>query len=130
MKTEMNDHVSRSWRYGHLLSALAGLVGAILAGYAYFTPGSGVDNSGGALLVIVSSILILLASLLLALVAGVPRWLRGLFLVLLFVGIVCTAIAGYFLELDVLVGMMVVALIGWIIAMTGTPASTPRPAIQ
>lgn len=126
----MNGGVSRGWRYGHLLTALAAILGAVLGCYAYFTPGSGVDNSGGALLVIVSSILILLASALLALVSGVPRWLRGVFLVLLSVGIVCTAVAGYFLELDVLVGMMIVAFIGWIVAMTGTPAATPRLANQ
>lgn len=126
----MNGGVSRGWRYGHLLTALAGFIGAALAGYAYFTPGSGVDNTGGALLVTVSSILILLASALLALVPGMPRWLCGLLLVLLVLGAICTAIAGYFLELDVLVGMMVVAVIGWILAITGVPASTPRPAIR
>ena len=117
----MNPAVSRSWRYGHSLTAIAALVGAIVAGYAYLTPGSGVDNTAGALLVTGASILILLAALLLALAAGVPRWLRGLFLVLLFLGIVLTGIAGYFLELEIVVGATVVAFIGWIAAMTANP---------
>lgn len=126
----MTGDVSRGWRYGHLLTALAGIIGAALAGYAYLTPGSGVDNTGGALLVTFSSILILLASLLLALVPGVPRWLRALLLTLLFLGVISTAVAGYFLELEGLVGMMIVAFLGWIVAMTGNPTSTPKPAVQ
>lgn len=126
----MNPAMSRNWRFGHLLTALATAIGAAFAAYAWATPGSGVDNTGGALLVIGSSILIFLASLLLGLVAGVPRWLRGLLLALLFLGVVCTAVAGYFLELDVLVGLMAIALIGWIVAMTGGLAASPQPALR
>lgn len=101
-------------RYGIWLMALASVLALALSIYNYLDRGTGIDHTGGALLVIISSALILLASILLATVPTVPGWLRSTFTVLLFLGVLGTAAAAYFLETQILIGLMAIALIGWL----------------
>jgi quinoprotein glucose dehydrogenase len=104
--------------YAYLIVAVAAAVGFIAAIVDYFTTGSGIDGTGGALLVVGSSALIVMAALLMA-TRWLDRvgWLRTTLLVLLLLGILGTALAAYMLESPWLVAAMVVSLIGWIAAI-------------
>ena len=55
------------------LLLLAGLLGSVAAGYDYVTPATGIDHTGGVILVLVSCKLLLLA----ALVARAPTCARA-----------------------------------------------------
>jgi len=109
---------------GPWVMALASAAGLAVSVYDDLTPGTGIDHTWGALLVVVSSALIGLASLALALFGSMPRWLRGIVLVLLLLGILGTGCAAYFLEANVLLALMAVALLGWLYHMFGA-----RPGI-
>jgi len=109
---------------GPWVMALASAAGLALSVYDDLTPGTGIDHTWGALLVVVSSALIGLAAIALALVGAMPRWLRGILLVLLLLGILGTGCAAYFLEANVLLALMAVALLGWLYHMFGA-----RPGI-
>lgn len=102
--------------------AAASAVGTALALYGYLAPHTGIDHTEGALLVVVSSALILLASLVLAVFSSAPRWLRGIVLALLLLGILGTGCAAYFLESYALLGLMALALFGWLIHMMNGPS--------
>jgi hypothetical protein len=104
-------------RTGEALLGGASLIGGLVALFAYLRRGSGVDHTGGALLVVVSSALLVLAAIVLAL-SG-PSWLRILFLVLAILGVVGTGVAAWFLHEWLLLALMVVALIGWAILVAG-----------
>jgi hypothetical protein len=88
--------------------------------------GSGLDGTGGALLVIVSSALILAASVLLVVARPLPRPFGIVIGTLLLFGIAGTGFAGYMLESDVLAGFMAFALIGWCVHL----APGTRPAAR
>lgn len=106
---------------GAWIMAAASAVAAVLSLYNDLAPGSGIDHTYGALLVVMSSALILLASLALALFALAPRWLRGVLTVLLLLGVLGTACAAYFLEAYVLLVLMALALFGWLIRVMSGP---------
>ena len=113
---------------GPWVMALASAAGLALSVYDDLTPGTGIDHTWGALLVVVSSALIGLAAIALALVGAMPRWLRGILLVLLLLGILGTGCAAYFLEANVLLALMAVALLGWLYHMFGVrPGTGPGP---
>ena len=105
---------------GTWVIALSSILGAALSLYNYLTPGTGIDHTPGAMLVIISSVLILLASF--TLLLDLQRWFRGLLLILLLIGILGTGLAAYFLEASVLVALMVLALFGWFVRMLGGPS--------
>lgn len=105
---------------GPWVIALSSILGAALSLYNYLTSGTGIDHTPGAMLVIISSVLILLASF--TLLLDLPRWFRGLLLILLLIGILGTGLAAYFLEASVLVALMVLALFGWFVRMLGGPS--------
>jgi hypothetical protein len=105
--------------------------GLALSIFNFFSPGSGIHDSGGALLVIVSSALILAAALLMALDRAAPRWVRVMIEVLLFLGITGTGFAAYMLEADLLVALMALALIGWFIhRFAGPRKARPTTGLQ
>jgi hypothetical protein len=108
--------------------AAAAAVGTALSVYDYLTRGTGIDHTPGALLVVVSSALILLASLVLALAPGAPRWLRVILEILLLLGVLGTAAAAYFLEAYVLIGLMAVALVGWLVLLSGSGGARLEPS--
>jgi hypothetical protein len=106
---DINRHTYGSW-----LIAVAAALGFILSLYRYLSVGDGVSFTAGALLVVVSSALILAASLLISLVA-VPRWLGITLSVLLLLGLLGTAFAGWLLESYWLSALMIIGLVGWFI---------------
>jgi hypothetical protein len=110
-----------------LLAALAGLLGVIMSVYDYLTPGTGIDGEQGTILVIISSVLILLAALYEALGSSIAKWLRATLTMLLLLGIVGTGLAAYFLEAQILLVLMAVALVGWLLYAF---SSGSRPAID
>lgn len=109
---------------GAWLMAAAAFVGLILGAIAYFHRGSGVDHTAGALLVVVSTALLTAAGVLLGAAPGAPGWLRGLLLVLCLLDVIGTGVAAGFLHAWTLVAAMVVALAGWLVAVTA-PAGRP-----
>lgn len=111
--------------FGVLLLALAAAAGTALAIYAFVTS-EGVSHTQGAAAVIGSDAVMLVAALLIAGIPGIPRFLRGIILLLLLIGIVATAIAAWFLELWVLVAFMAVALVGWLAHVAFGPGEGAR----
>lgn len=102
-----------------LIAAGAGL--ALLASvHNDVVRSSGIAHSYGALAVVISSALVLVGALALTLLFS-PRWLRGIILGLLMLGIVGTGCAAYFLEADVLLALMVLTLFGWIVRVFSGP---------
>ena len=94
--------------------AFAALLGAIVSIYNYITPLTGIDGTGGALLVIISSLLLLGAGIILS--AGwVSGALRIILVVLSALGIIGTAFAAYLLESQDLLFLMIVCALGWLI---------------
>jgi len=95
------------------LLALISLLSLALTIFDYFDTSNGIHGTAGVMLVIVSTALMLIASLVIAL--WVHRgWVRGVLLFLIVLDIVCTAAAGYFLESDTLMILMLLALICWL----------------
>jgi hypothetical protein len=108
-----------------LLLALAAAAGTALAIYA-FLASEGVHHTQGAAAMIGSDAVILVAALLISGIPRIPRFLRGIVLLLLLFGIVATAIAAWFLELWVLVAFMAVALVGWLAHVAFGPGGGAR----
>ena len=100
---------------GNWVMAASSALGFALSIFNFFWPDSGIYGAGGALVVIVSSALILAAALLMTLDLSLPRWLRTAIDALLFLGIALTGFAAYMLEAHLLLGLMVLALIGWFV---------------
>ncbi len=111
----MTERTTRSV-FGSWLVLLAGLIGLGIALFNYLWSGNGIHGTGGALLVVASTVVMLLvAGALLRWATTAPRWLRGVLLILLLVDIVGTGFAAYLLEAWWLVVAMALALIGWVI---------------
>jgi hypothetical protein len=95
---------------------LAGALGAIAAVYDFYIVSSGIDGTGGVELVIASSLLMVFGALM-VMVLG-PGFLAGIFLLLLLLDVIGTGVAGYFLESWMVMGVMVLAALGWLIHVT------------
>jgi hypothetical protein len=108
-----------------LLLALAAAAGTAQAIYA-FLASEGVGHTQAAAAVIGSNAIMMLATLLIVGVPGIPRFVRGLVLLLLLLDIVATAIAAWFPELWVLVAFMALALVGWLGHVAFGPATGRR----
>lgn len=113
---------------GAWLMTAAAALGLIDAWIEYVRLGSGIDHTGGALLVIVSSALLVFAGVVLAFVA--PGGWRILFVVLSILDILGTGLAAWFLHAWILLALMAVALVGWLILVfapgrTSTLAGRP-----
>jgi len=111
----MATEPDRSTGYGGWLMAVAAFVGLLLSLYYYFNQGNGIAYSAGATLVLVSSALVFAASLVMVLDHDKPVWLLGFLYVSLFLGLIGTALAAYFLDAYWLMGAMLVGLVGWIL---------------
>jgi hypothetical protein len=92
---------------------LAGALGAIAAVCDFYIVSSGIDGTGGVELVIASSLLMVFGALM-VMVLG-PGFLAGIFLLLLLLDVIGTGVAGYFLESWMVMGVMVLAALGWLI---------------
>ncbi|HWY63303.1 MAG TPA: hypothetical protein VNW15_15485 [Rhizomicrobium sp.] len=101
---------------GGLLVLLAGLIGAAAAAYDYGTVSTGIDHSGGVLLVLASSLLMVAGGLVvLVLDSGL---IAGIFTFLVFLDILGTGFAAHMLESRLIMGAMVLAAIGWLLRTT------------
>ncbi len=112
-------------RVGDWIVAIAAILGFVEAVLDYFFD-VGIGWSGGALLVLISTLLILVALVTFRVWAAMPRWFAvvlGILTVLDFVG---TALAAYFLEADLLVLLMLIALIAWLFTAFIRPRSVER----
>ncbi|MGH6611866.1 MAG: PQQ-binding-like beta-propeller repeat protein [Burkholderiaceae bacterium] len=102
---------TRRQRYGARLILIAGLLGAAVSLYNYFSPDSGTRDTPGALLVVASSVLIVVTGFLLS--GGRARRTVLVACLLLVLG---TAFAAYLLESQTLLVLMIIALIGWLLS--------------
>jgi hypothetical protein len=99
--------------FGARIISGTGLLGTVVSLYNYFSPSSGISDTPGALLVVVTSAVLFL----LGFAIGAPRsrgggfrrFLSGLCLFL----ILGTAFAAYLLESQILLVLMVVCWLGW-----------------
>jgi quinoprotein glucose dehydrogenase len=104
-----------------LLAVLA-LVDSI---FNYVWTGNGIHGSEGALVVVVSTLLLAVAAAIVA--AGrTPGWVRIVLEILIVLDFIGTAAAAYLLEAWILLGLIVLAAIGWIVHLTRR-APTPVP---
>ncbi|WP_404402191.1 hypothetical protein [Pelagibacterium halotolerans] len=110
-------------RWSPCVIAFGAAVGLIVSIVNYFTPGNGISGTEGALLVIGSTLAILMAATVIWLLAGRLRWIGSILFVLILLGILGTALAGYLLESTWLPIMMAVCLIGWFAGLLRTPKS-------
>lgn len=108
------------------LIALGAAAGLILSLIAYTSRSSGINGTGGALLVIASSTAILLAALAIAIWPKMRGWLRGTLLFLLLLGIIGTGLAAYLLESNGLLLAMAVCLVGWLLTIMQRAAPATR----
>ena len=110
--------------FGIWLLAASSAAGLVVSIFDYFGS-AGIQGTGGVMLVIASTALLLVASLFVAVVPSMPRWLGGLLLALLVLGVLGTGLAAYFLEASWLLALMVLALFGWLVRLVanGEPAT-------
>ena len=101
---------------GGLWMLLASLFAVAVAVYDYNTGSTGIDHSGGVLLVLASCLLMILGALMvLAFGSGV---VAGIFMFLLLLDILGTGFAAYMLESELIMAAMAIAAIGWLIRVT------------
>ena len=100
----------------YALVLLPALIGVALGAVAYFSAGTGVDGTAGALLALVGAGAIVLGSLL-GLTPVPGGWVRGLLDALLGLGALLTAVAAYFLMQPVFAAVMLLALLGLLAAV-------------
>jgi hypothetical protein len=96
-------------RLGGLLISVAALLGAAVSVYNYFAESSGIQGTGGAMLVIVSSAV--LGVLGPGLGGGRSRVLAAVSLIL----ILGTAFAAWLLESSALLALMAASFLGWLL---------------
>jgi hypothetical protein len=112
--------------FGLALMGLSGATGLFDSGFNYFYRAGGISHTGGAALVIVSCLLIVGACLWLAELRRVG-WLAATLIILLFMGLIGTALAAYFLEADILLALMLLGLLGWCMDRLPRRAAKPSP---
>lgn len=85
--------------------AAAAAGGLILSLIEYFSSDA-IGGTAGVVLVIVTTALLLLGALALALLRPLPVWVRGILDFLLLIDLIGTGVAGWFLELPLLMAFM------------------------
>lgn len=112
----------RSISYGGWLLAAAATVGLVCSSYYFLAPSAGVAYSYGAALVLASTALLAAAALVMVLVHHKALWLLGFLYAAMFLDILGTGFAAYFLEAHWLLGAMAVAMIGWFVRALFDPS--------
>lgn len=107
---------------GAWLIVLASLITIAICIYDYYTPQTGLVGTGGTILVGAAAVLMLLASLALKLVPDRSGFLQGFLVIAIFLDILGSVVAGYFLESWVTIAAELLALIGWLINIIGDAA--------
>ncbi|MGH6678927.1 MAG: hypothetical protein ACREDL_08335 [Bradyrhizobium sp.] len=95
--------------------------------YDFFAIGSGIEHTIGGLIVICSTALLFCAGALVAFVPAMPPWLMVLLNVGIVADIVGSGVAGYFLETNVVIALLGVALLAWIALLVTRPRATSAP---
>ena len=98
---------------GGLLVLLAGMGGAVAASYDYVTISTGIDHSGGTMLVLASSLLMIFGAIAVLLLSS--GLVARIFALLILLDIICTGFAAYMLESSLIMGAMAIAAIGWLL---------------
>ena len=109
------SHQSERFSASLLLFAL--LVALGIALFDYFRIGSGIDHTIGDLIVICAIALLLCASVVVSLVSRAPFWLRLALNLGILAGIFGSGVAGYFLETNVILAFLAIALLAWALHM-------------
>jgi hypothetical protein len=90
--------------------------------YDYLTPETGLEKEGGVVLVGGAAVLMLLAALVLTAVPRRGCLLQGFLVVSILLDIIGSSAAGYFLESPIILAAEALALIGWLMNVTGDAA--------
>jgi glycerol-3-phosphate acyltransferase PlsY len=118
---------TKSRDYGTRIVAGTGLLGAAVSLYNYFSEWSGISDTPGALLVVITSVaLIALGFAIGALRSGGLRRALSVAALVLILG---TAFAAYLLESPTLLALMVVCWIGWSVQALGPRRAAPAVAL-
>jgi len=123
----MNERPARAG-FGTRIVVLGALIGLAEAVFDYFWTGNGIHGTVGVLLVIVTIALMFVASGALTLWPAMPRWLRGILLLLILLDIFGSGFAAYMLEAWWLVGAMALALVGLIVHLAADSGPRRAPA--
>ncbi|HVV28669.1 MAG TPA: hypothetical protein VHC40_11955 [Rhizomicrobium sp.] len=107
---------------GAWLIILASLIAIAICVYDYYTPETGLIGTGGVITVAIGAVLMLLAALVLKFVPNRGRFLQGFLVISIILDIVCSSVAGYFLESPVIMAAEALALIGWLMNVIGDAA--------
>jgi len=95
---------------------LAGLLGAAAAAYDYITPATGIDHTGGVILVLASCLLMGLAAIGVSAIRS--GMLTGILVFLIFLDILGTGTAAWFLESELVMAAMAIAAVGIVRRLT------------
>lgn len=104
---------------GAWLIAIASIIVMAICIYDYYTPETGLIGTGGVVIVAVAGLLMFLSALVLKFYPSRPGWLHWFLVVAIVLDIVCSFVAGYFLESPVIMAGQALALIGWLIQIVG-----------
>ena len=99
---------------GSALVSSGALIGAAVSFANYLSPDSGIAGTPGALLVIFSTIILLGFVLIMRGYTRQGTGFRALVAAFALMNIVGTAFAGYLLDSETLVALMMVCLVGWL----------------
>jgi hypothetical protein len=115
-------------RYGLWLLTAASLIALLDTIYNYVDGSNGIHGTAGALLVVASTTLQLIAALLI-LFNVLRGGLKVVFEVLIFLDLVGTVAAAYFLEVPVLITLTVIAFIGWVMQVGRSRVPAARAGV-
>ncbi|HET7086782.1 MAG TPA: hypothetical protein VFI23_18590 [Rhizomicrobium sp.] len=107
---------------GAWLIILASLIAGAICVFDYYSPQTGLQGTGGVILVAVAAALMLVAALVLASVPNRSSLLQGFLVVSILLDIIGSSVAGYFLESPVIMAAEALALIGWLMNVIGDAA--------
>ena len=107
---------------GAWLIILASLIAGAICVYDYYSVSTGLQGTGGVILVACAAALMLLASLVMAQVPNRANWIQTFLVVSILLDIIGSSVAGYFLESPVIMAAEALALIGWLMNVIGDAA--------
>ena len=102
------------------------LLGSVITGaicvYDYYNVKSGLQGTGGVILVAVAAALMFFAALTMALKPNRGCFLQGFLVVSIILDVIGSSVAGYFLESPVIMAAQALCLLGWLMNVIGDAA--------
>lgn len=102
------------------------LLGSVITGaicvYDYYTVATGLQGTGGVVLVACAAALMFLAALTMALKPRRGCFLQGFLVISIVLDIIGSSVAGYFLESPVIMAAQALCLLGWLMNVIGDAA--------